>query len=54
MRSCVADPTAQVLLCLVDFKIVNRTVPSPLSLIPGTLLLVIILLAQKLIALLAP
>jgi hypothetical protein len=34
-----------------DFKIVNRTIPSPLSLIPGTVLLAVILLAQKLIAL---
>jgi hypothetical protein len=32
---------------------VNRNIPSPLSLIPGTVLLGIILLAQKLIALFA-
>jgi len=35
-----------------DFKTVNRTVTSPMSLIPGTLLLAVILLAQKVIALL--
>jgi len=44
---------AQVLLGDSDFKVVNRSIPSPLSLIPGTLLLAVILLVQKLIALLA-
>lgn len=33
------------------FSIVNRTVISPLSLLPGTLLLGVILLVQKLMAL---
>lgn len=42
---------AQVPLSISDFSIVKRTVTSPLSLIPGTLLLALILLAQKLIAL---
>lgn len=43
LKSCL--PTS-------DFKSVNRTVTSPMSLIPGTLLLAVILLAQKIIALL--
>ena len=43
LKSCFPVP---------DFKTVNRTVTSPLSLIPGTLLLAVILLAQKIIALL--
>jgi len=43
----------QVLPAVSDFKVVNRTVPSLLSLIPGSLLLAVILLVQKLLALLA-
>ena len=37
---------------LPDFKSVNRTVTSPMSLIPGTLLLGVIVLAQKILLLL--
>jgi hypothetical protein len=48
------DLPAQVLLNSSDFTVVKRTVTTPLSLIPGTLLLALILLAQKLIALFAP
>ncbi len=43
LKSCLEFP---------DFKSVNRTVTSPMSLIPGTLLLAVIVLAQKLLALL--
>jgi hypothetical protein len=43
---------AQVLLGGLDFKFVNRTLTSPLSLLPGTLLLAVILVAQKIVALL--
>ena len=44
---------AQVLLVCSDCKSVNRTITSPLSLIPGTLLLAVILIVQKVVALLA-
>lgn len=43
LKSCLAFP---------DFKSVNRTVTSPMSLIPGTLLLAVMVLAQKIILLL--
>ncbi len=43
LKSCLAFP---------DFKSVNRTVTSPMSLIPGTLLLAVLVLAQKILALL--
>ena len=39
-------------LLVPDSKAVKQTVPSPLSLIPGTLLLLILLLLEKLVALL--
>jgi len=44
---------AQVLLSTPDVKAVKKTFPSLSSLIPGTVLLLVLLLAQKLWALLA-
>jgi hypothetical protein len=43
LKSCLPPP---------DFKSVNRTVTSPMSLIPGTLLLAVIVSAQKVLVLL--
>ena len=43
LKSCFAFP---------DFKSVNRNVTSPMSLIPGTLLLAAMVLAQKIMVLL--
>ena len=45
--------SAQVLLRSADGKVMNRCVPSPLSLIPGTLVLVVVVVAHKLYVLFA-
>lgn len=53
MTTTATRAVAQVLLPSSDFKLVNRSITSPLSLIPGTLLLAFLLLVQKILALLA-